>query len=53
LIQNAWLRHQIGLVNLEHSLFATSIRENILYVKNDATIEDLNSALDLSDAHNI
>ncbi|XP_073219421.1 ABC transporter B family member 2-like isoform X2 [Cicer arietinum] len=47
-----WLRHQIGLVNQEPALFATSIRENILYGKNDATVEELNSALELSDAMN-
>ncbi|GAU42985.1 hypothetical protein TSUD_188580 [Trifolium subterraneum] len=46
-----WLRHQIGLVNQEPALFATSIRENILYGKNDATPEELNRALELSDAH--
>jgi ATP-binding cassette, subfamily B (MDR/TAP), member 1 len=45
-----WLRHQIGLVNQEPALFATSIRENILYGKNDATPEELNRALELSDA---
>ncbi|CAL5197136.1 unnamed protein product [Lathyrus oleraceus] len=46
-----WLRHQIGLVNQEPALFATTIRENILYGKNDATPEELNRALELSDAH--
>jgi ATP-binding cassette subfamily B (MDR/TAP) protein 1 len=46
-----WLRQQIGLVNQEPALFATSIRENILYGKNDATPEELNRALELSNAH--
>ncbi|CAJ2636375.1 unnamed protein product [Trifolium pratense] len=46
-----WLRHQIGLVNQEPALFATSIRENILYGKNDATPEELSRALELSNAH--
>ncbi|XP_061353307.1 ABC transporter B family member 2-like [Gastrolobium bilobum] len=45
-----WLRHQIGLVNQEPALFATSIRENILYGKDDATLEELNHAMQLSDA---
>ncbi|KAF9617406.1 hypothetical protein IFM89_036327 [Coptis chinensis] len=43
-----WLRKQIGLVNQEPALFATSIRENILYGKDDATIEELTSAAELS-----
>ncbi|KAF7809482.1 ABC transporter B family member 2-like [Senna tora] len=46
-----WLRQQIGLVNQEPALFATSIRENILYGKDDATLEELKRAVKLSDAH--
>ncbi|KAK7360894.1 hypothetical protein VNO77_02911 [Canavalia gladiata] len=46
-----WLRQQIGLVNQEPALFATSIRENILYGKDDATLEEINKAVMLSDAH--
>lgn len=45
-----WLRNQIGLVNQEPALFATSIRENILYGKDDATINDINHAAKLSEA---
>ncbi|KAI4314502.1 hypothetical protein L6164_027405 [Bauhinia variegata] len=45
-----WLRQQIGLVNQEPALFATSIKENILYGKDDATIEELKRAVKLSDA---
>ncbi|KAI9111388.1 hypothetical protein K1719_017078 [Acacia pycnantha] len=45
-----WLRRQIGLVNQEPALFATSIRENILYGKDDATLEELQRAVKLSDA---
>lgn len=45
-----WLRQQIGLVNQEPALFATSIRENILYGKDDATIEELRRAAKLSEA---
>jgi ATP-binding cassette, subfamily B (MDR/TAP), member 1 len=45
-----WLRSQIGLVNQEPALFATSIRENILYGKDDATINDINHAAKLSEA---
>ncbi|KAJ6967410.1 P-glycoprotein [Populus alba x Populus x berolinensis] len=45
-----WLRQQIGLVNQEPALFATSIRENILYEKTDATLDELTSAAKLSEA---
>ena len=45
-----WLRMQIGLVNQEPALFATSIKENILYGKDDATLEELKRAVKLSDA---
>lgn len=45
-----WLRQQIGLVNQEPALFATTIRDNILYGKNDATIEEITSAAKLADA---
>ncbi|KAF7138356.1 hypothetical protein RHSIM_Rhsim07G0129600 [Rhododendron simsii] len=45
-----WLRKQIGLVNQEPALFATTIRENILYGKNDATIEEITRAARLSEA---
>ncbi|KAF7079887.1 hypothetical protein CFC21_084056 [Triticum aestivum] len=45
-----WLRGQIGLVNQEPALFATSIRENILYGKSDATADEINHAAKLSEA---
>ncbi|GAV77509.1 ABC_tran domain-containing protein/ABC_membrane domain-containing protein [Cephalotus follicularis] len=45
-----WLRQQVGLVNQEPALFATSIRENILYGKDDATIEEITRAAKLSEA---
>ncbi|KAE8055652.1 hypothetical protein FH972_012479 [Carpinus fangiana] len=45
-----WLRQQIGLVNQEPALFATSIRENILYGKDDATVEEITRAAKLSEA---
>ncbi|KAL6985756.1 (ABC) transporter [Sarracenia purpurea var. burkii] len=45
-----WLRQQIGLVNQEPALFATTIRENILYGKDDATFEEITRAAKLSDA---
>ncbi|XP_027085579.1 ABC transporter B family member 10 [Coffea arabica] len=45
-----WLRKQIGLVNQEPALFATTIRENILYGKGDATLEEITRAVKLSEA---
>ena len=45
-----WLRQQIGLVNQEPALFATTIRENILYGKDDATLDEITRAAKLSEA---
>lgn len=45
-----WLRQRIGLVNQEPALFATSIRENILYGKDDATLDEITHAAKLSEA---
>ncbi|KAL4570475.1 hypothetical protein LXL04_026130 [Taraxacum kok-saghyz] len=45
-----WLRQQIGLVNQEPALFATTIRENILYGKDSATYEEITHAAKLSEA---
>lgn len=45
-----WLRQQIGLVNQEPALFATTIRENILYGKDDATLAEIQHAAKLSEA---
>ncbi|KAK6119487.1 hypothetical protein DH2020_046770 [Rehmannia glutinosa] len=47
-----WFRQQIGLVNQEPALFATTIRDNILYGKNDATTEEITRAAKLSEAIN-
>lgn len=46
-----WLRGQIGLVNQEPALFATSIKENILYGKPDATDQEIEDACKASNAH--
>eukprot|EP00249_Psilotum_nudum_P022768 c28638_g1_i1 orf=285-3995(-) len=50
-LQLKWLRAQIGLVNQEPALFATSIRENILYGKEDANLEEIREAAKVSGAH--
>lgn len=46
-----WLRGQIGLVNQEPALFGTSIKENILYGKPDATDKEIEDACRASNAH--
>ncbi|KAL6629035.1 hypothetical protein ACP70R_028800 [Stipagrostis hirtigluma subsp. patula] len=47
-----WLRAQMGLVSQEPALFATSIRENILFGKEDATEEEIIAAAKAANAHN-
>ncbi|XP_062225824.1 ABC transporter B family member 19-like [Phragmites australis] len=50
-LQLKWLRDQIGLVNQEPALFATSIIENILYGKPDATMAEVEAAATAANAH--
>lgn len=45
-----WIRGQIGLVSQEPILFATSMKENILYGKEDATDEEIRRAIVLANA---
>ncbi|KAF8716318.1 hypothetical protein HU200_026605 [Digitaria exilis] len=47
-----WLRGKMGLVSQEPLLFATSIRENITYGKEDATDEEIMAATKLANAAN-
>ncbi|KAL3522614.1 hypothetical protein ACH5RR_015448 [Cinchona calisaya] len=49
-LQLRWLREKIGLVSQEPVLFATTIRENILYGKENATEDEINKALEISSA---
>ena len=47
-----WLRSQIGLVSQEPALFATSIRENIMYGKaGDVSMDEIIKATSVSCAH--
>ncbi|KAK1400186.1 ABC transporter Tap-like, P-loop containing nucleoside triphosphate hydrolase [Heracleum sosnowskyi] len=46
-----WLREQIGLVSQEPALFATTIKENILLGRPDATLEEIEEAARVSNAH--
>ncbi|KAL8137374.1 hypothetical protein V2J09_003375 [Rumex salicifolius] len=50
-LQLKWLRSQMGLVSQEPALFATSIKENILFGKEDATMEEVIEAAKASNAH--
>ncbi|XP_020206716.1 ABC transporter B family member 15 [Cajanus cajan] len=51
-LQVKWLRAQMGLVSQEPALFATSIKENILFGKEDATDDQVVEAAKASHAHN-
>lgn len=46
-----WLRGQMGLVSQEPILFATSIKENIMFGKEDATSEEIVEAAKRANAH--
>ncbi|XP_059643007.1 ABC transporter B family member 19 [Cornus florida] len=50
-LQLKWLRDQIGLVNQEPALFATTILENIFYGKPDATMAEIEAAASAANAH--
>ncbi|KAL6615850.1 hypothetical protein ACP70R_038120 [Stipagrostis hirtigluma subsp. patula] len=47
-----WIRGKIGLVSQEPILFMTSIKDNIAYGKEDATIEEIKRAAELANAAN-
>ncbi|KAL9427433.1 hypothetical protein AB3S75_029592 [Citrus x aurantiifolia] len=51
-LQLKWLRSQMGLVSQEPALFATSIKENILFGKEDASMEEIIEAAKDANAHN-
>lgn len=47
-----WIRGQMGLVSQEPALFGTSIKENIMFGKTDATMEEVIAAAMAANAHN-
>ncbi|KAJ4960390.1 hypothetical protein NE237_020300 [Protea cynaroides] len=51
-LQLKWLRSQMGLVSQEPALFATSIKENILFGKEDATMDEVVAAAKAANVHN-
>ncbi|GAA0164753.1 ATP-binding cassette [Lithospermum erythrorhizon] len=48
--QLKWLRDNMGLVSQEPVLFATSIKENILYGKKNASDSEVRNAIELANA---
>lgn len=48
--QLKWIRGKIGLVSQEPVLFASTIRENIAYGKEGATVEEIRAAAELANA---
>lgn len=51
-LQLKWVRSQMGLVSQEPALFGTTIKENILFGKEDAVMEEVIGAAKASNAHN-
>lgn len=51
-LQLKWIRGKMGLVSQEHALFGTSIKENIMFGKVDATMEEVTAAAMAANAHN-
>ena len=47
------IRHQIGIVNQDTHLFAGTIRDNLLFVKPDATDDEIKSVLRKAAAHTL
>lgn len=50
-LQMKWLRGNMGLVSQDHALFGTSIKQNILFGKHDATMDDVLVAATAANAH--
>ncbi|KAL8252897.1 hypothetical protein R6Q59_036590 [Mikania micrantha] len=49
-LQLKWIREKIGLVSQEPVLFTSSIKDNILYGKDGASMEEIRVAIELSNA---
>nr|XP_043626218.1 ABC transporter B family member 21-like [Erigeron canadensis] len=48
--QLRWLRGKISLVSQEPVLFSSTIKDNIAYGKDDATLDEINAAAELANA---
>ncbi|XP_061366417.1 putative ABC transporter B family member 8 [Gastrolobium bilobum] len=51
-LQLKWIRGKMGLVSQEHAMFGTSIKENIMFGKPDATMDEIVAAAMAANAHN-
>ncbi|PQQ10641.1 putative ABC transporter B family member 8 [Prunus yedoensis var. nudiflora] len=51
-LQLKWIRSKMGLVSQEHALFGTSIKENIMFGKLDANMDEVTAAAMAANAHN-
>ncbi|XP_022882478.1 putative ABC transporter B family member 8 [Olea europaea var. sylvestris] len=51
-LQLKWLRQQMGLVSQEHALFGTSVKQNIMFGKFEATMNEVVGAAMAANAHN-
>nr|KYP61369.1 Putative multidrug resistance protein [Cajanus cajan] len=51
-LQLKWMRGKMGLVSQEHAMFGTSIKENIMFGKPDATMDEIVAAASAANAHN-
>ncbi|KAL4320282.1 hypothetical protein GQ457_18G001080 [Hibiscus cannabinus] len=50
-LQLQWIRGKMGIVSQEHALFGTSIKENIMFGKLDATVDEVVAAAIAANAH--
>lgn len=51
-LQIKWIRSKMGLVSQDPALFGTSIKENILFGKPDASMDEIYAAAMTANAHN-
>ncbi|TQE02377.1 hypothetical protein C1H46_012016 [Malus baccata] len=51
-LQLNWIRSKMGLVSQEHALFGTSIKENIMFGKLNANMDEVTAAAMAANAHN-
>nr|CAB3487042.1 unnamed protein product [Digitaria exilis] len=51
-LQTKWIRSKMGLVSQDPALFGTSIKENILFGKPDASMDEIYAAAMTANAHN-
>ncbi|EOA26173.1 hypothetical protein CARUB_v10019611mg [Capsella rubella] len=51
MLQLKWMREHIGVVSQDHALFGTSIRENIMFGKDNASMDEIILAAKAANAH--